>query len=445
MSGPLAEPAVDTMSGSRSVVREAVIRFTAWSVVALVVLALGTLFIGGRIARDEALRDARIRGTGLARNIVAPLVNSAVRAHRPGAAKELNHILGNRMKDGSVAHIKLWSRSGEVIWSDETELVGRRFKLEEDERSLFGTDRSIAAVSDLDKAENVGERSEGELLEVYVGTRDKDNKPLLFEAYVSTDRMRQDAAAIVGGMLPPALGGLFAFQLAVLPMAISLARRVQRSQLERAKMMRHALIASDLERRRIAQDLHDGVIQDLAGIAYALPSVQAQLPDGPTRARDTIARAGSILKRDVAALRSLLTDIYPPDLHGPGLAGAVHDLARSTGESGVSVAVVVAPDLRLPPDTARVCYRVVREGLRNVVKHARCTAARVELGVDGEQVTVRVSDDGQGVRTGAVPRGHLGLRLLEDTLLDLGGRLVLRPGERGGAILEAMVPVDIPT
>ena len=72
--------------------------------------------------------------------------------------------------------------------------------------------------------------------------------------------------------MPLILGTLALFMLAVLPLAMSLAP-VERAQLDRSKMMRHALLASDLERRRIAQDLHDGVIQDLAGLGV-LPTAQ---------------------------------------------------------------------------------------------------------------------------------------------------------------------------
>jgi signal transduction histidine kinase len=139
----------------------------------------------------------------------------------------------------------------------------------------------------------------------------------------------------------------------------------------------------------------------------------------------------------------MMTDIYPPDLEGPGFGPAVQDLARSAGERGVQVQVDLAPDLRIPLDTARLAYRVVREGLRNVTKHAQATAASVEVRRDAERLVVSVSDNGRGLPDTAVADGHLGLRLLEDTVRDLGGQLTLRSAPSGGAVLEASFPVGL--
>ena len=430
----------------KSAVEEAVVRFLVSSVVALVVLMLATLFVGAKIARQEALRDARVRGASIANLIAAPLVNADVRAHVPGAGRQLTTVMRNRMSDGSVLHVRLWSKDGEVIWADETGLVGTRVPLSDDMRALLGTRNSTAVVSDFTDAHNATERKLGEALEVYAGVYDADQSPMVFEAYFSSDKMHQDEQAIIKGFLPIVIAALLLFQVAVLPLALSLARRVERGLAERSSWMRHALLASDLERRRIAQDLHDGVIQDLAGISYVMPTLQAQFAGGSSAARaarETSERVSQILSRDVAALRSMITDIYPPDLQGPGFVAAVQDLARTAGERGVQVQVEMAPDLTLPVDTARLAYRVVREGLRNVIKHAQATAATVQIRHESERILVAVSDNGRGVQDEQVPAGHLGLQLLEDTVHDLGGQATLRSLPSGGTILTASFPVKL--
>ena len=450
MSGPVTDPVAAKDRRAKSAVREALIRFTLSSVVLLLVLILTTILLASHIARGEALRDARVRGYAMANLMAAPLVNAQVRAHVPGASQELTSVLRNRMSDGSVIHIKLWSQDGEVLWSDEKKLVGHRFPLKDDVKDLFGTTKVTAELSDLSKAENAGERSLGELLEVYSGTRDANQKPMVFEAYFPADSMRKDERAIINGFLPIVIAALLLFQFAVLPMALSLARRVERGLAERSNWMRHALLASDLERRRVAQDLHDGVIQDLAGLCYAMPSLEAHFAHEPvvddpaTRsARETSHRISQILSRDVAALRSMITDIYPPNLEGPGFATAVHDLARSAGEHGVHVRVDLPPDLTVPVDTARLAYRVIREGLRNVAKHAQATAAAVEVLRESGRIVVSVSDNGRGIQGTDVREGHLGLQLLEDTVRDLGGQMTLRASPEGGALLEASFPVKL--
>jgi len=124
---------------------------------------------------------------------------------------------------------------------------------------------------------------------------------------------------------------------------------------------------------------------------------------------------------------------------------AVQDLARSAGERGVQVKVEMEPGLLIPLDAARLAYRVVREGLRNVASHSGASAATVQVRSDhdSERLVVSVSDNGRGLPDQPVAEGHLGLRLLEDTVRDLGGRMALRPLPSGGAVLEASFPVSL--
>ena len=453
MSGLVAETVVVKQRRQQSAVREAVIRFVASSVILLLILMVVTLFLAGQIARQEALREARSRGSAIGNLIAGPLVNAEVRAHVPGASVELTTVMRNRMRDGSVIHAKLWTRDGEVIWSDEKKLVGRQFPLVGDVKALFGTDKAIAELSNLSKSENEGERNLGELLEVYVGVHDADQTPLVFEAYFPTETMRQDEQAIYRGYLPVIFAALLLFQVAVLPMALSLARRVERGLVERSKLMRHALLASDLERRRISQELHDGVIQDLAGVCYAMPTLEAHFGDDFTNraaretaretAHETAHEISQVLMHDVATLRGMITAVYPPDLDGPGFSHAVTELARIAGEHGVQVQVNMPPDLTAPPDAVRLAYRVVREGLRNSVKHAQATAAMVEVRQESGLMVVLVSDNGRGIDDAQAPMGHVGLRLLADTVRDFDGRITLRSSPFGGAVLEASFPVKL--
>ncbi|HJR40332.1 MAG TPA: histidine kinase [Nocardioidaceae bacterium] len=445
MSSQLTDDGPTSTGVAGSVVRHAIVRFTVWSVIALIVISIATVFISQRLARDEALRDARVRAAGIARGI-AVLVTQSLRTGDQQAVARVSSIMTPRLSGGALTHVKLWAQDGTIIWADEPTLVGQQFDLEEDVASLFGTTNVTAELSDLSEAENAAERREGELLEVYVGTYDSTQRPIVFEAYLSTDRMEEKEKELIAQLLPLSLGGLLLFQIAVLPLAVSLARRVDRAQQERAKVLRHGLLASDLERRRIAQDLHDGVIQDLAGLGFAMPIVAEQLPSGPEAAdaREAVAHVSMVLSRDVTALRSLLTDIYPPNLEGEGLVAAVEELAMRAEDAQVSVSVEVSPDFHAPLDATRLAYRVVREGLRNVLRHARASAAQVHLLRNGDDIVVRVVDDGRGVDENTVTApGHLGLRLLADTVQDLGGRLDLSPGARGGAILEAVFPADL--
>lgn len=427
-------------------VRQALVRFLLGSALALVILAAGTVYVGGRIAEDQALSEARSVARLLAQRVAAPLVTQAFREGNPQAKNRLESAMRERLRDGSIKHIKLWDPDGTVLWSDETNMIGHKYPIDAEDRELFGTTNATADVSTLDKQENVNERASGELLEVYAGAIDESRRPIMFEAYLPLDTLHRQELAIITGVLPVGIGGLLLFAIFVLPMAIRLSRRVERHEAERSKMMRHALVASELERRRIAQELHDGVIQDLAGITFALPTVTASLPDddGGNEARETVDSVTELVQKDATALRSMLVELYPPDLGGKGFAMAVRDIARSASEQGVAVKVDVDPDLVVPLDVATLAYRVIREGLRNVVKHARATAAEVRMRVEAGSLDVVVSDDGQGVDPSTTAeRGHFGLQLLRDTVSDLGGTLRLGANEPRGAVLNVSIPMDL--
>ena len=433
--------------GSVSVVRHAVARFATRSVVAMLLLAIGTVFVSQHIARDVALEDATYRSGAIARGL-SGVIDERVRSGDPSARARISHALAPALHNRTMSHIKLWAEDGTVIWADDKSLVDRKYELEPDVASLFGTENVSADLSNLEKPENAHERAYGQLVEVYVGAFDSDGRPWVFEAYLSTDAMERNQSAIVAGMLPLALGALLLFLLMVLPLALSLAKRVQRAQVERGKLLRHALLASELERRRIAQDLHDGVIQDLAGLNLALPLVRSQLPttEGTAAARRALDQVSGVLAKDVPALRSMLTDVYPPNLAHEGLILAVEDLAMRAEEAGLAVTVHVSEGFDAPLEANRLAYRVVREGLRNAVSHAPGSTVLVYLLRSGMDVVVRVVDDGPGVAEGSEPEeGHLGLRLLEDTVRDLGGRFDLSSAAAGGAILETVFPADLVT
>lgn len=431
------------------VVRQALIRFAASAVAAVAVLALMTLVVADQIARHRALEDARLQVSNLATRLAAPLITDDVRAGRAGAAGPLDTVMANRMGDGSVQRVKVWDEDGRVIWADADQLVGRVFEMEGQVSALFGTRDTYAEVSDLDRAENVAEQAEEQLLEVYAGAVAGDGRPVVVEAYLPTRQMHDYAQDIVGTLVPLAVGTLLLFLAVVLPLAYSLARRVDFARAERGALMQHALRATDLERRRISHDLHDGVIQDLSGLGYLLPTVRKKLRSGGDleRADALLEQATDVLYDDVVALRALMVDIYPPSLDGDGLRQALTDLLTvEAATSGLTAEIDMDPDLDVPLDTGRLVYRVAREAVRNVVKHARATTVRLEVHTTTEAardtVRVVVRDDGVGPgdALGQAPDGHMGIRLAADTVADFGGVLDIRADPDGGTVVDARFP-----
>ena len=414
-----------------------------WSIIAFVLCTVGGILAVRAVAADIAERDAALRGGSFARNVAAPLVNREVRRGDPEHTRTLDTVMRNRMRDGSIVRIKIWAADGTVIWSDAPRIKGRRFTIDPEDAELFGTNQVTSSISDLSKPENAQERGYGELLEVYAGATDEEGVPVVVESYWSTDRILRDEVVISSRIVPLMIGVLLVFMLAVLPLAFSLARRVDRAQADRAGMLRHALAASDLERRRISRELHDGLIQDLTSLGYALPSVASQLPPGPSAAKEVLDSVRSSLQRDISSLRGILTELYPANLAQEGLAAAVEQLAAPVREQGLEVEVLVDEAVDdAPPEAIQLAYQVMREGLRNVVKHAQASRATLTAGIDGDDVLVTVTDDGVGLGDSPPDRTHLGIRMLQDDAADIGGSVTVRTVPSGGARLTARFPQD---
>lgn len=424
----------------RSVVFRSIAQFAAWTCLLLVFVVTATVTMVERVAQEETLRDARRIAHGLGGGVVAPMIDEGFRTGDPDARADVDRLLRARMQDGSITRIKLWDESGTVMWSDDPHLIGETFPLGPAQREALRTGTAVAHLSDLEAPENVHEAAAEDLLEVYAGLVDADGEPFLFEIYMPTEALEESRTALVRAVLPIAVGALLVVATGMLPLSVSLARRVDRAGVERERLLHHAVAAADLERRRMAQDLHDGVVQDLAALGYLLASTPAGGHEGAGAMTDeTLRTALEVVQRDAASLRSLLTDLYPPDLDGPGLSRAIADLTEVARRSGIDVTCTVELSETLPPSAATLTYRVVREGLRNVVRHSHARHVQVVVRAWEEKVEVSVSDDGVGTGLdtgsgeGATSRereGHLGLRLLRDTVRDLGGEMTLqsRPG-----------------
>lgn len=439
-----AERSLPRARDERSILRTSLIRFGLLSLLALVVLGTGIQLVSRHVAGDEALRDARNRSEGFTHGVAAPLVNAAVRRGDREATSLLASAMENRIREGAFKHVLIFDRQGRVIWSDVDSVVGSRHDLTNELDAAFETGDVLSSLPGEDEDRHT-ERVSGEALmvEVYVGARDANDAPFLFEALIPPDRIAADRTAILKELLPVGLGGLLLFQLAILPMAYSLALRVDRAQRHRSDLLRRSLLSWHEERRHLAQELHDGVVQDLSAASYALPSVVKQLPADRSAdaARATVERIGDLLQQDLRAMRSLVFDLLPADLGGMGLLTALQALAKRHSDAGLAVHLDVASDLDVGPETAGLVYRVLREGLRNVERHARAENAWVRIGRHDEVLEVVLSDDGRGLGPAKPDQeGHFGLRLLNGLVADVGGTLDLHDGVEGGAVMRVTAP-----
>ena len=180
-----------------------------------------------------------------------------------------------------MLRIKIWGADGTIVYSDKNALIGTSYDLGEEERDILANGGIEAEVSDLDRPENRFERSSSGVVEVYTSIESPEGIPLLFEAYFSAADLDARKQQVFQPFYRITLGGLAILLGVATPMLWVLTRRLTRAANERERLLRTAVDASsDNERRRIARDLHDGVVQDLAGTAFAVGAL-ARLGDRP--------------------------------------------------------------------------------------------------------------------------------------------------------------------
>src|SRR3954464_2771913 len=267
----------------------------------------------------------------------------------------MERVIRGRELSGDVVRVKLWDATGRIVYSDEHRLIGFRTQLGEDDLEALRDGTTDAEVSDLSRPENRFEREHKKLLEVYLGVKTPQGHRLLFETYQRFSSISASGQRLWQRFLPALVGALVLLELAQIPLAYSLARRLQRGQREREGLLRRAIDASEIERRRIAGDLHDGVVQNLAGVSFGLSAAAEQLPRG-SDTRSAVEEGATEARRTVRELRSLLVDIYPPTLHRSGLHAALADLAKGLGDAGIAVRLSVPPDLGLPGEIEALMF-----------------------------------------------------------------------------------------
>ena len=438
LSGPSSSPALEPARRPTAWGRE-LAAFCAVALLVLLAVSAGTGWLSERIARANALEEAERTAERLGRFLIAPALADAP-AEGPDRFAELNRAAASRMSDGSVTRMVVWRPSGEVVWATERGIVGQTLDVSADLRTAAGG----RTVADVDEApETTADGAPQTLLEVYVPL-EAQGEDLVFEAYFSYDGIAGQAARLRGQIIPMAIGALVVLQLVQVPIATSLARRVRRQEAERTALVQRTVEASERERRAIAADVHDGPVQDLAGVSYALSALRGSLPDERQATADKLVGA---IRHAVQSLRRLMIDIYPPDLSGPGLGVAIADCAEPLRAAGTEVLMDAAPLPEMTPDAAAVLYRTAKEALANVAHHAQAKRTWITLEETelrgGPAVRLEIADDGVGFPASTDKRaeGHLGLSLLRDRVVDLGGTVTL--GERigGGALLTAVVPL----
>ena len=423
----LAEKPVDGARRRRRLPRGVVLSILG-SIVILGVLEIVSIRLINHNATTVALDEAGRFATQSVEVALAPYLTDELAAGDPDAVAAIT-VAGDALIDQSpLTHVKIWSEDGSVLWSDEPELIGNQYELDPDDRELFASQGVTVAVSPLEEAENQLEAAdEDQLVEVYAGTTTTTGTPILLEIYAPYEIIPQRAEVLRRQFMPAMTAALIVLAIAQLLLVLFLGRRLNRAERRHTDLLERMLELSDAERRRVAAQVHDGVVQDLIGISFGLAALAESTPEqsGP------LSEMATSTRHSVAALRSLLGSIYPVDVPPGGWVEGIDDLVVALTQLGVDVRVNVDP-VRLSSTEEVLILRVAREALRNIASHAHATQVNVRLTERKGRLVLTVGDNGLGFEPSQPKEGHFGLRLIHDVIHEAGGDLTIESTSNDG-------------
>jgi signal transduction histidine kinase len=215
--------------------------------------------------------------------------------------------------------------------------------------------------------------------------------------------------------------------------AVDLSRRVQRDSLRRV------IEGQELERRRLARELHDETGQALTSVLLGLKAVERS-DDVPT----ALAELRELVVATLQDVRRLAVELRPKALDDFGLSVALERLVQTFKEAtGISVEFQSQlGEQRLPSEVETTLYRIVQESLTNVAKHAGAQRVSILLVRRPGVVSALIEDDGHGFTEDDEGRGGIGLSGMRERLALLDGRLTVESGRGTGTSLVAEVPLS---
>ncbi|HHO50693.1 MAG TPA: sensor histidine kinase [Deltaproteobacteria bacterium] len=220
--------------------------------------------------------------------------------------------------------------------------------------------------------------------------------------------------------------------------------RVVQERAQARALAAQVVTAGDLERARIARELHDGTAQSLAALDMMLSatSVVIDVPE----AREQITAMQQIVGEALQEIRALCQDVHPRVLDDLGLEAALRSLVRRAGaRTGAELdCILEGLDAPTSREVASVAYRVVQEAVSNALKHGEPSRVTVTLRHTGDRLELCVSDDGRGFDPGAPLEGGLGVFVMDERVSLVGGIFEIDSRRGGGTVVRASLPTEGP-
>lgn len=212
----------------------------------------------------------------------------------------------------------------------------------------------------------------------------------------------------------------------------------------RRQLEQEILVTSEQERRRIGQDLHDGLGQMLTGIGLITQNLARQLETkGIKEARD-VSEVVSLIKEADQQARTLARTLIPFELDNGGLKTALNRLGDNIKLLfGLQCTVEEVGDV--PVVQAHVAghfYRIIQEAMNNAARHSKATQIKVSIAGNTHQIRVRIEDNGIGINEKPNNGSGMGLRIMKYRAEVIGSSLDVRRGTENGTVVTCTVPLE---
>ena len=226
--------------------------------------------------------------------------------------------------------------------------------------------------------------------------------------------------------------------------------QLKKSELQIRSLTQELLKAQELERQRIARELHDNVAQNLGALKLACETLFDENPEVPAAIRESVTGLSERLSDAISKVRSMSYNMQPLSLEQLGLAHAVDSYCDDYGEANemaVDCSYAGFEKLNLDFDTQINVYRFVQEAMNNVRKHAAASNLTVRLIVSHPDLIIRIEDDGKGFdvqnrMAEALDEKRMGLRSMQERINLLNGSLEIQSQANRGTKIVARIPIN---
>jgi signal transduction histidine kinase len=212
---------------------------------------------------------------------------------------------------------------------------------------------------------------------------------------------------------------------------------------ERKRLEQEVLDIANRERRRFGHELHDGLCQELTGVALMLRSIATHLRRNLLPTHRQIEDLIALVTGAIDSARAMAHGLSPVTLDRGGLVSALSALAHRARESyGVDIRLrsKVPPGLTIDEATASHLYRIAQEAINNAAKHGHARAITVALQAHDDKVQLSVSDDGIGLPDGAIHGPGMGLKIMAYRARMIRGVVDVTPRRGGGTRVQCVCP-----